>query len=457
MDGKSARLSNLELKKLIIPLVIEQTLSVLVGLIDVLMVSSVGEAAVSGVSLADMINILLINIFAALATGGAVVISQAIGRKEIAKGRIDASMLLTISLITGLIIMLLSLLLGEQILNLLYGKVETSVMEAAVKYFKITAISFPFLAIYNSSAAIFRSMGNSKISMFTSTIMNIINVCGNAILIFGFKMDVAGVAIPTVVSRVVAAILITYLLLNKNLLIYINLKDCFKIKGKTIKNILVYGIPSAIENSLFQLGRILVVALIALYPTYQTSANSVANTFDSLGCIPGSAMNLAMIAVIGQLIGAKDYEGARIYTKKLLKWTYIYTIGLNLVICATIPFAVNLYNISPEAKTLTIYLVLIHDGFAMLLWPTAFTLPNALRASNYVNFTMIVSTASMFIFRIGLSYLFHFTLGLGALGVWIAMVFDWLFKAIIFLIFFKISKLEPRSRKLKLQETSEVK
>lgn len=443
-----------DLKRLIIPLLIEQTLAILVGLLDVLMVSYFGDTAVSGVSLSDMINVLLINIFSALATGGAVVISQAIGKKAIKDANKACNQLITISLFIGLIIMILTLTLGKQILNLLYGHVETAVMDASLTYLRITSISFPFLAVYNSSAAIYRSIGNSKVSMSVSIIMNIINCVGNAILVYGVKMGVAGVAIPTVISRGVACIIILCLLINKKQMLHLNLIDLVKLDFKTIGTILKYGIPSAIENGLFQLGRILVVSLISLYPTFQVSANSVANTFDSLGCIPGSAMNLAMITVVGQMIGAKDYKMARYYTNKLLKLTYIMTIGLNIIICATIPLCVKAYNISPEAQELTIYLVLIHDGFAMLLWPAAFTLPNALRASNDVVFTMVVSVLSMFIFRIGFSYLFHYTLALGALGVWIAMVIDWLAKAIVFIIRYKVKKLEYPKRNNQIKKTA---
>lgn len=443
-----------DLKRLIIPLLIEQTLAILVGLLDVLMVSYFGDTAVSGVSLSDMINVLLINIFSALATGGAVVISQAIGKKAIKDANKACNQLITISLFIGLIIMILTLTLGKQILNLLYGHVETAVMDASLTYLRITSISFPFLAVYNSSAAIYRSIGNSKVSMSVSIIMNIINCVGNAILVYGVKMGVAGVAIPTVISRGVACIIILCLLINKKQMLHLNLIDLVKLDFKTIGTILKYGIPSAIENGLFQLGRILVVSLISLYPTFQVSANSVANTFDSLGCIPGSAMNLAMITVVGQMIGAKDYKMARYYTNKLLKLTYIMTIGLNIIICATIPLCVKAYNISPEAQELTIYLVLIHDGFAMLLWPAAFTLPNALRASNDVVFTMVVSVLSMFIFRIGFSYLFHYTLGLGALGVWIAMVIDWLAKAIVFIIRYKVKKLEYPKQNNQIEKTA---
>lgn len=446
LNNKTNYFTNQELKKLIIPLLIEQTLAVLVGLLDVLMVSYNGESAVSGVSLSDMLNVLLINIFSALATGGAVVVSQAIGKKAYKEANIAANQLLTISLLIGLIIMTITLTLGESILNLLYQDVEFSVMDAAKKYLSITAISFPFLAVYNSSAAIYRSIGNSKVSMFVSILMNLINCCGNAILVYGVKMGVAGVAIPTVVSRAVACLIILGLLLNKHQILHINFKYLAIPRPNTIILILKYGIPSALENGLFQLGRILVVSLISQYETFQISANSVANTFDSLGCIPGSAMNLAMITVVGQMIGAKDYKAARYYTNKLLKITYLMTISLNVIICATIPLCVKAYNISPEAQRLTIYLVLIHDGCAMLLWPAAFTLPNALRASNDVVFTMVISVFSMFVFRLGFSYIFHYTLHLGALGVWIAMVFDWIFKAIIFIIRYKVKKLEYRKK-----------
>lgn len=451
---QTERFSNKDLKLLIIPLLIEQTLAVLVGMLDVLFISRYGDAATSGVSLSDMINVLLINIFSALATGGAVVVSQALGKKAVKDARLSGNQLLLISLIIGLLIMTLTLCLGDSILTLLYSEVEPEVMETASQYLRLTSLSFPFLAVYNSAAALFRSLGNSKISMIVSFIMNIINIVGNSILIFGFNLGVVGVAIPTIISRAVACIIILSLLFKHDCPLRISLKEIFIPKLNLIKRIFTYGIPSAIENGLFQLGRILVVSLIALYPTYQVSANSVANTFDSLGCIPGSAMNLAMITVIGQCIGAKNYKEARYYTNKLLKWSYIMTIILNVIICSTIFFTVNAYNISPEAKQLTIYLVLIHDGFAMILWPIAFTLPNALRASDDVLFTMVVSVFSMFAFRLGFSYVFHYTLHLGALGVWIAMVFDWLFKAIIFLIRYKVRKLEPRKVLINKEQTS---
>lgn len=451
---QTERFSNTDLKRLIVPLLIEQTLAVLVGMLDVLFISRYGDAATSGVSLSDMINVLLINIFSALATGGAVVVSQALGKKAIKDARLSGNQLLLISLIIGLLIMTLTLYLGDSILALLYSEVEPEVMETASQYLRLTSLSFPFLAVYNSAAALFRSLGNSKISMIVSFIMNIINIVGNSILIFGFNLGVVGVAIPTILSRAVACIIILSLLFKHDCPLRISLKEIFIPKLNLIKRIFTYGIPSAIENGLFQLGRILVVSLIALYPTYQVSANSVANTFDSLGCIPGSAMNLAMITVIGQCIGAKNYKEARYYTNKLLKWSYIMTIILNVIICSTIFFTVNAYNISPEAKQLTIYLVLIHDGLAMILWPIAFTLPNALRASDDVLFTMVVSVFSMFAFRLGFSYVFHYTLHLGALGVLIAMVFDWLFKAIIFLIRYKVRKLEPKKVLINKEQTS---
>lgn len=438
-----------DLKKLIIPLLIEQTLAILVGLLDTVFISRYGDDLISGVSLSDMINTLLINIFSALATGGAVVVSQALGRKAIKDAKMSSNQLLLISLIVGLSIMLLTLLLGDSILKLLYGQISPTVMSAASTYLKLTCISFPFLALYNSAAALYRSLGNSKISMFVSLLMNIINVVGNSILIYGFNMGVEGVAIPTIVSRAVACLVILALLFKPSCPLRISFKEIFVPKIKTMGSILRFGIPSAVENGLFQLGRILVVSIIALYATYQTAANSTAGTFDSLGCIPGSAMNLAMITVVGQCIGAKDYKAARYFTKKLLKIAYIMTIVLNVGICSTIFLTVNIFNISPEAKELTIWLVLIHDGFAMLLWPAAFTLPNALRASNDVMFTMVVSVFSMFVFRLGFSYVFHYTLHLGALGVWTAMIFDWTFKALVFIIRYKVRKLEPKKSILK--------
>ena len=415
-----------QLQKLIFPLIVEQVLAITVGMVDTMMISYAGESAISGVSLVDMINVLLINIFAAVATGGAVVVSQYLGHGNRKNACRAAEQLITVSVVISTGLMLVSLLFRGQILRLLFGAVEADVMENAMIYFLISAFSFPFLGVFNAGAATYRSMGNSRISMQVSAGMNVFNAIGNAILIFGFQMGTAGAALSTLAARVLGAVVMMILTMNRKNDVYVIFGNLFSWERDMVQRILHIAIPNGVENGLFQLGRVLVVSIISQFGTVQIAANAVANNLDSMGCIAGQAMNLAMITVVGQCMGAGEKDQAVWYTKKLWKFTYRITAIVNSIILLSLPFILNIYSLSPEARRFAFILVWIHDGCAILLWPTSFTMPNALRASGDVKFAMIVSVASMFIFRIGFSVILGIHLGLGAIGVWIAMVFDWL-------------------------------
>ncbi len=423
--------SNKDLKKLIIPLILEQALAITVGMADTMMISSVGEAAVSGVSLVDMFNNLIISVLAALATGGAVVTSQLIGASKREEACRSAKQLLWVDGLITVGISLLVIVGHRGILNLFFGRIEEDVMSNAILYLIISAVSFPFLAIYNACAALFRSMGNSGITLKVSILMNILNVGGNAVCVFGLKMGVAGVAVPSLISRAVAALCLYILLKNPDSLIHLN-KDRFRFDGKMIKKILYIGIPSGIENGIFQLGRVVVVSIIAGFGTAQIAANGVANSLDSMGCIIGQGMNLAMITVIGQCVGAGDLAQVKHYTKKLLLITYTATAVTNTLILLFLRPILGLYGLGAEATDLAYILVMIHNGMAMLLWPASFVLPNMLRACNDVRYTMTIAIFSMVTFRIGLSLVFGVSMKMGAVGVWIAMVVDWVFRVICF-------------------------
>ncbi len=424
-----------ELMRLIVPLLIEQLLATTVGMADTMMVSRCGEAAISGVSLVDMINNLVINLLAALATGGAVVVSQYLGALRKKETDDSAGQLILLSLLLGLGLGLFCWVLAKPMLRLFYGTIEADVLDAGVRYLKVTAISYPFLALYNAGAAIFRSMGNSKISMQVSVLMNIINIIGNAICIFGLGMYVEGVAWPTVVSRGVAAVLILAACGMKSNTV--RARMTFRVDGALARRILGIGIPSAFENSLFQAGRVIVVSMISLFGTVQIAANAVANNLDGMGCIPGQAIGLAMITVVGRCVGARDNEQAAAYTRRLVKWAYL-TMGIfNGFILLFVGPLVGIYELSGETMELAVLLVQIHCGCGLLLWPVAFVLPNALRAANDVKFTMTVSILSMAVWRIGFSYLLGVQMGYGAVGVWIAMVVDWVCRTTCFVWRFK--------------------
>ena len=423
--------SKKDLRKLIIPLILEQTLAITVGMADTMMISSAGEAAVSGVSLVDMFNNLIISVLAALATGGAVVTSQCIGAGRREEACRSARQLVFTEAAITIGISVLVLLFHRQILGLFFGQIEADVMQNAIIYLIISVFSFPLLAVYDSCAALYRSMGNAQITLKISLLMNVINVVGNAIGVYVLKLGVAGVAIPSLVSRGVAGVVLFTLLHNPDNLVFLT-RGKFKVDGTIVKRILFIGIPSGIENGIFQLGRVLVVSIIAAFGTSQIAANGVANSLESMGCIVGQAMSLAMITVIGRCVGAGEEGQVRYYTKKLLGETYFYTAVINSIILLLLPWILQIYGLGEETTRLSYILVMIHDGMAIFLWPASFVLPNMLRACNDVKYTMVVSIFSMITFRIGFSYVFGVHMGWMAVGVWAAMVIDWVFRVLCF-------------------------
>ena len=423
--------SKKDLRKLIIPLILEQTLAITVGMADTMMISSAGEAAVSGVSLVDMFNNLIISVLAALATGGAVVTSQCIGAGRREEACRSARQLVFTEAAITIGISVLVLLFHRQILGLFFGQIEADVMQNAIIYLIISVFSFPLLAVYDSCAALYRSMGNAQITLKISLLMNVINVVGNAIGVYVLKLGVAGVAIPSLVSRGVAGVVLFTLLHNPDNLVFLT-RGKFKVDATIVKRILFIGIPSGIENGIFQLGRVLVVSIIAAFGTSQIAANGVANSLYSMGCIVGQAMSLAMITVIGRCVGAGEEGQVRYYTKKLLGETYFYTAVINSIILLLLPWILQIYGLGEETTRLSYILVMIHDGMAIFLWPASFVLPNMLRACNDVKYTMVVSIFSMITFRIGFSYVFGVHMGWMAVGVWAAMVIDWVFRVLCF-------------------------
>ena len=432
--------TNQALRKLVYPLFLDQILIITVGIIATMMVSYAGVAAVSGVSLVDMINMLLINVLAALATGGAVVVSQYLGRKEKDNARFAASQLITVTVVISVVIMLLVLLFNKPILRILFGSINDDVMSAAIIYFIISCLSYPFLAVYNSGAALFRSMGISRVPMFVSIIMNVGNVVGNAIAIFVFDAGVVGIGVSALIARAVAASIMMYMSLNRNNEIFIRFSEIFSWERNMIKRILNIAIPNGIENGIVQLGRVLLVSIIALFGTSQIAANGITNSLVMISISFANAMNLAIVTVVGQCVGAGEYEQATYYTKKLTKTTYIWTLCLSLAQIALLPLILNLYTLSPEVHRLIYILVVIHNGFAIFLWPISFTFSNALRAAGDVRYTMIVSIGSMFILRIALGYTLGVVFDMGVVGIWVAMGFDWALRAVIYIARYKSGK-----------------
>jgi len=433
IDRNHYLFNNKALVMLIIPLIIEQLLNVSVGIVDSVMVARVGEAAVSGVSLVDNIMILLINAFAALATGGAVVAGQYLGQKRYKEGCESATQLVWFITICALVITLLVYLGRNFILHNVFGQIEADVMGNAQTYLLIVAASIPFMALYNGGAAISRTMGDSSLPMLISFIMVIINTAGDAVCVYGFGMGAAGVAIPTLVARIVAAVLIIIPLCNEKRVLHIKKSWRYRLDWSRVKKILSIGVPNGMENSMFQLGKIMVLSLVSTFGTYAIAANAVSTAVAMFQILPGLAISLAVTPVIARCVGVGDYEQVTYYTKKLNIITYVGLGIINVVIFLMIPLLMRIYHLSAQTAQVTEQIILMHGIGCFIIWPISFILPGTFRAAGDAKICMIISIISMWVFRIGFSYLLGGYFGLGVFGVWISMIIDWVVRAICFI------------------------
>ena len=450
--------SNHDLKLLILPLFLEQLLEVLVGVSDTFMVSYAGEAAVSGVSLVNMFNTVFIFLFSALAAGGAVVVSQYIGSRDEKNGNLSAGQLVMIAAVFSAAVMIFSLVLNRQLLWLLFGEVDQDVMEACVTYLRISAYSYPAIAVYNAGAAIYRSMGKTNVTMNISLAVNGINIVGNAIGVFVFHAGVAGVAYPSLIARTFSAVVILVLCFQKekhetqkcrkrrgetlsnSVCVRLEWRNIFHWEGSMVKRILGIAVPNGIENGLFQLTKVALSSITALFGTVQIAANGVAQSFWSVAALMGTALGLAFVTVIGQCMGAGDTEAAEYYMRKLLRITFLASILWNGLTLLAAPFVLRGYAISDEAAHLVVILVIIHNLFNALFYPLSGALANGLRASGDVKYTMYVSIFSTIGCRVVFSVLFGICLNLGVIGIAFAMCLDWMIRAAFFWIRFQRGK-----------------
>ena len=460
--------SNHDLKILIIPLFLEQLLEVLVGVSDTFMVSYAGEAAVSGVSLVNMFNTVFIFLFSALAAGGAVVVSQYIGSRDEKNGNLSAGQLVMISAVFSAAVMIFSLALKLQLLRLLFGEVDRDVMEACVTYLQISAYSYPAIAVYNAGAAIYRSMGKTNVTMVISLAANGLNIVGNAVGVFVLHAGVAGVAYPSLIARTFSAVVILCLCFGSPrgaerklpdgrqgeqgsgtedeaaagspVRVRLKWKNIFRWDGGMVRRILGIAVPNGIENGLFQLVKVALSSITALFGTVQIAANGVAQSFWSVAALMGTALGLAFVTVIGQCMGAGDTDAAEYYMKKLLRITVLASVLWNALILLATPFVLKGYALSDEAADLVAILVLIHNFFNALFYPFSGALANGLRAAGDVKFTMYVSIFSTIGCRVVFSILFGIWLDLGVTGIALAMCLDWMIRAAFFWIRFRRGK-----------------
>ena len=421
-----------DLRNLIVPLFVEQFLLMLVGLADTFVVSYVGEAAVSGVSLVNSFNTVLIFLFTALASGGAVIISQYIGSQNRTRASMAASQLLMISALFSIVLSALILLFDQGLLTLLFGKVEADVMDACLTYLRISAYSFPALAVYNAGAALCRSVGKTQVTMYISLVANVVNIVGNCVGVFVLHLGVAGVAYPSLLSRLLSAVAVTIYCFGRSCSVRYCGKDIFAWKGELLKKIMGIALPNGVENGVHQLVKVALSSLVALFGTYQIAANGVAQSIWSLASLMGLAMAPVFTTVIGQCMGARDVDAANHYFKKLNKITFLLSVGWNGLVLALTPLLLHFFQLSPEAKRLVFFMVLINNGINGLFYPMAGPVGSGLRAAGDVTFTMVVSVTLTVAARLFFSVVFGLWLGWGVIGVTVGMSIDLVIRAALF-------------------------
>lgn len=419
--------------QLILPILGEQLLAVTIGVADSIMVASVGEAAISGVSLVDSLAILFINLFSAFATGGAVVTSQYLGRKDNKNAKIAARQLFYLCFFIGLIISIILVPFKQQILSKVYGHLDAPVMQSSLIYFDFVFWYFPFLGIFNACSALFRSIGDSKVSLKVSLLMNIVNIALNALFIYVLKYGVFGAGLATFISRVFSGIFILVLIIKKDSPVKIDKIYKVRFDFPMIKRIFNISWPNAVENSVFQVGKIAVQGIVASLGMASIAANSVVNNVCTFANLPGVAVYLASTTIIGQCIGANEKKQARYYVKLLFLISYSLIFIVTIVLMFFIKDLIGLYNLGAEASQLAYDVSIVVLIFTILLWTPAFASPNFLRSAGDVKYTMVCSLFSMFTFRVIGAYVLTDHLMLGLLGVWIAMIIDWCCRSTCFL------------------------
>ncbi len=434
------RFSGRELAKMVIPLFLEQLLVMLVGIADTFVVSYCGEAAVSGVSLVNQFNTIFIYLFTAVASGGAVVISQYIGSGDSRMAGRASSQLLMFSTLFSLAAGVLVLIGNTSILRIMFGRVEPEVMEACVTYLRISAYSYPALAIYSAGASLYRSMGKTDTTMYISVVSNIINVVGNCIGVFVLKAGVAGVAYPSLIARVVSAVWITVLCFSAKHPVHYTWKDIRCWDGGLLKKILGIAIPNGIDSGVFQLVKVALSSIVALFGTYQIAANGVAQSIWSLAALSGVAMGPVFITVIGQCMGGRDIPGAQFYFRRLLCITLLLSALWNGLTLVATPLFLRFFALEPETKALVFRLVLLHNIFNTVAFPFSGALGNGLRAAGDVKYTMYCSIFTTVGVRLVFSWVFALGLNLGVMGIAWAMCADWTARGLLYLIRLKNGK-----------------
>lgn len=432
IDWNNMMFSKHDLWTIMLPLIIEQLLNSFMGMMDTTMVARVGDAAVSAVSLSDSINILVIQLFTAMATGGTIVCSQYLGQDDTANSNKAARQVILAVLVISMAVAVFCITLRKPLLHLIYGNTDPEVMAYSLTYFFITSFSFPFYALFEAGAAFYRAGGNSRFPMMISVTSNILNIIGNAILIFGFNMGVAGAAISTLCSRIFCFVVVFYFLRKPKQAIVI--RDYFSIRPdyKMIKRILTIGIPSGIEGGMFQFGKLAIQSSVSTLTTTQMSAEAMAVLLEALNGVAGIGTGIAMMTIVGQTIGAGRKEEAKYYIVKMSGYAEIMILISCAVVYALMFPVLYLSGLSSDSVHLTIYMMSWITVIKPLVWVLAFVPEYGMRAAGDVKYIMIISTLTMWFCRVVLATVLIRVFGFGPIAVWIGQMSDWALRSVIF-------------------------
>ena len=434
MEQQQHMFTNRMIRNLLIPVVLEQLLNSIMGTADTMMVSNVGSAAISAVSLVDSINVLVIQAFSALAAGGAIVCAQYIGQRNKEKANESARQVLFIITAISVAVSLFCLVFQKPLLRLIFGSVEEEVMRASEIYFFYTALSFPFIAAYDSAASIFRAQDNTRGPMTISMISNVMNIAGNAIMIWVFHMGVAGAALSTLISRIFCAVVVLIQLRKEREGQEIVVRDYFKIRPNwsMIKRILGIGIPSGVENSMFQLGKLAIQSTVSTLGTAAIAAQAMTNILENLNGIAAIGVGVGLMTIVGQCLGAGRKDEAVYYIKKLCVIAEIVVLTSCLIVFALTKPVTILGGMEKESADMCFHMVMWITIMKPIVWTMAFVPGYGLRAAGDVKFSMITSCCTMWACRFCLCVFLIRVMGFGPMGVWIGMFADWTVRSIIF-------------------------
>lgn len=424
--------SNKALRILLIPIIIEQLLNSLMGTIDSIMVSNISSEAISAVSLVDAINVLMIQAFAALAAGGTIICSQYIGSGNKANANKSAKQLIFVVTIISVALMTSMLVFHRPLLSLIFGKVTDGVMVASRTYFFITALSYPFIALFNAGSSIFRAQGNSRIPMTISVTSNLLNVVGNFILIWGLNLGVAGAAISTLCSRIFCMVVVFAMLRRDNNQIIV--KDYLAIKpdGSLIKKILLIGIPSGIENSMFQFGKLAIQSTVSAMGTTAIAAQAMTNILENFNGIAGIGIGIGMMTVVGECIGANRKDEAIYYIKKLTLLAEIVVLSSCIFVFIMARPVTFIAGMEKDAAKLCVSMIGVITIVKPIVWVGSFVPGYGMRAAGDVRFSMLLSCTTMWLFRVTLCVFLAKVYGMGPMAVWYGMFTDWTVRSIMF-------------------------